>query len=65
MQLNQLDAANCAYYEKSNYHYGLIKTDGKQILMQSDHFPNDVDLTTFDQAIKQIDHQLKFSSKPK
>lgn len=65
VQLNQLDGAICAYYEKSNYHYGLIKTDGKQILMQSDHFPNDLDLTTFHQAIKQLDDQLKFSSKPK
>lgn len=65
VQLNQLDEARCAYYEQNNYQYGLIKTNGKQILMQDDHFPEDVDLTTFNQVIKQLDHQLKFSSKPK
>lgn len=62
---NNLDLATVAFYNENNYHYGLIKTNGRQILNADDHFPNQIQFATWMQAIDQFEKDLTFKQAPK
>lgn len=63
VNLNQLEVATVAYYNNNTYEYGIIKTNGEQVLEKTDVFSNEVELGTFLKAINQLESSLKFKSK--